>query len=54
MQKLIKDGVIVENTWALIAKPEGEDILCGRVERGCMEHPIIISETACMAREILL
>jgi uncharacterized protein (DUF934 family) len=24
MQKLIKDGVIVENTWALIAKPEGD------------------------------
>lgn len=24
MLKLIKDGVIVENTWALIAKPEGD------------------------------
>jgi len=24
MQKLIKDGAIVENTWALIAKPEGD------------------------------
>jgi uncharacterized protein (DUF934 family) len=24
MQKLIKDGVITENTWALIAKPEGD------------------------------
>lgn len=24
MQKLIKDGVIVENTWALIAKAEGD------------------------------
>jgi uncharacterized protein (DUF934 family) len=24
MQKLIKDGVIVENTWALIAKSEGD------------------------------
>ncbi len=24
MQKLIKDGVITENTWTLIAKPEGD------------------------------
>lgn len=24
MQKLIKDGAIVENTWELIAKPEGD------------------------------
>ncbi len=24
MSKLIKDGAIVENTWALIAKPEGD------------------------------
>lgn len=24
MPKLIKDGVIVENTWALLAKPEGD------------------------------
>lgn len=35
MPKLIKDGAIVENTWALIAKPEGDaasvDVPAGQV-----------------------
>lgn len=41
MQKLIKDGAIIENTWTLIAKPEG-DAAAAEVPTGQVIVPLSI------------